>query len=60
MSTANAARRRQRLAAAVGGSGVLSCDLLYQTEKVRDALTIEAVKSLDLANCLVSSPGADD
>lgn len=59
MSTANAARRRQRIAAAAGGTGVLSCHLLYQTEKVRNALITEAARSLDLAGCLVSSPAEE-
>jgi hypothetical protein len=60
MGIANAVRRRQRLAAAAGESGVFSCHLLYQTEQVRKALIAAAAASLGLEGHLILSPADEE
>ena len=59
MSTANAARRRQRIAAAAARHRCALLPLALPDPKVRNALHPEAAKSLDLAGCLVWSPAEE-
>jgi hypothetical protein len=59
IDAANAERRRERLACAVGGDRVFSCHLLYQTDTVRDALVSAAERNLGLDEYRVAGSAAD-
>jgi hypothetical protein len=56
VNVSNAARRRERLARAVGDEHVLTCHVLYQTEEARDELIHAAERSLGLREYSVGAP----